>query len=331
VAQLGTPGNTTLRDVAEQVGVSIRTVSRVVNNETGFSEATRSRVLDAVESLGYRPNLLARGLIKGRSGTVALVATELTDPFFPELAEGVQNAANELGLTLLVASTANNAARQATVLESLRSHAVDGLILFPTAGTERDVVAVAASGLPTVAIDARWKAPGLVSVTSDIYDGARIATRHLVDGGRTCIAMISSVFSEQRTREAGYVDELTGVGHPIIERVDVTAAGGITAVEALLARHPNIDAIFAYNDLMAVGALKALRDAGRSVPGDVAVVGFDNIGLSEFVTPALTTIRIDRERLGREAINQLSTLMDNQAYSPELVELPVSLVVRESA
>ncbi len=323
--------NATLRDVAERVGVSIRTVSRVVNDEGGFSEATRARVLEAVDQLGYRPNLLARGLIKGRSGTIALVATELTDPFFPELAEGVQRAAAKFGLTLLVASSNNIADRQRDVLDSLRSHAVDGIILFPSAGTNDDVVALAADGTPTVVIDTPLTAPGLVCVTSEIARGAELATRHLLETGRRRIAMIGSSMSGSRTRERGYEASLPPEAPRIIERSDPTAAGGIDAMRRLLARDPQIDAVFAYNDLVAIGAMKALHDAGHTVPDDVAVVGFDDIDMAGLVIPALTTVHIDRERLGREAVTQLSALWEDPSADRPPVAIPVSLEVRDSA
>ena len=323
--------NATLRDVAERVGVSIRTVSRVVNDESGFSESTRARVLEAVEELGYRPNLLARGLIKGRSGTIALVATELTDPFFPELAEGVQRAAAKFGLTLLVASSNNIADRQRDVLDSLRSHAVDGIILFPSAGTEDDVLALASDGTPTVVIDTPLTARGLVCVTSEIREGAILATRHLVESGRRHIAMIGSSMSGSRTREPGYEAALPDGAVAMIERSDPTAAGGIDAMRRLLVREPELDAVFAYNDLVAIGAMKAVHDSGRSVPDDVAVVGFDDIDMAKLMTPALTTVHIDRERLGREAVTQLTALWEDADADRPPVLVPVALEIRDSA
>ena len=322
----------TLHDVARHVGVSTRTVSRVVNNEGGFSDATRTRVNDAIAELGYRPNLLARGLITKRSGTIGLIAGDMTDPFFPEVADGVQRVARELGLTMFFASTDGDRAQQRSVLESMRSHAVDGVLVFPAAGTQDDVIEFAQKGLRFVTIDEHIVAPNIVSVTSDIIGGAELAVRHLHDRGRRRVAMIANADSEKRWRERGYhtaVDSADAT--PLIERTEATTAGGMAAMERLLDGGADIDAVFVYNDLMALGAMRVLAQRGVRVPDDVAVVGFDNIEVSAVVTPSLTTINLDRMRLGRQALETLQVLRSGESTQLAPVTLPVELVVRESS
>lgn len=320
---------TTLHDVARHVGVSPRTVSRVVNDEGGFSEATRHRVSAAIQELGYRPNLLARGLITRRSDTIGLVGTDMTDPFFPELADGVQRAANDVGLTMFFASTDGDVERQAAVLDKLRSHGVDGVILFPAPGSRDQVRAFARAGLSIVTVDDPMEGPHLAAVASDIEVGAALGVGHLVATGRSRIAMLAIDAGHGR-RLRGYRSALPDGSEPIIEYGEATSVGGAEAMARVLGRTPDVDAVFAFNDLMAIGALRVLHQQGRRVPDDVAVVGFDDIGLSSMVTPALTTVHLDRERVGREAVSCLRAMADDPDGTREPVILPVELVIRES-
>ena len=330
------PREITLRDVATQVGVSPRTVSRVVNDEGGFSEATRQRVLDAVEKLGYQPNMLARGLITRRSGTIGLVGGGMTDPFFPALAEGIQREAREAGRTMFFASTDSDPQRQADVLRSLWSHAVDGVIVFPALDTIDQLTSYARRGLPVVIVDDQAEAPNLACVSFDLEAGAAMATRHLLDTGRRRLAMIASSLSpaRRRNRERGFLRGLRESGAstspPEVLRLLPTVEGGEAGMHQLLDRRPDVDGIFAYNDLVAVGAIRAAKARGRGVPDDLAVVGCDDIDMSSLVTPALTTIRLDRTHLSEQVTRALTELIDAPGLPRDPVILPVELVVRES-
>ncbi len=334
------PGRSvTLADVARRVGVSGRTVSRVVNDEGGCTPETRERILAAIEELGYRPNLLARSLIRRRSDTIGLMATKLDDPFFPEVAEGVQAAVHRLGKTMFLASSDNDPARQYQALDSLRSHGVDGVIVFP-AGDDRDgLVRLAAEGLPIVVINDEVSAPGLASVRADIQHGAELAVEHLVASGRTRIAMVADSRSHHSPRgsrrELGYrtVIERSGLTMPddTVWPEANSLVGGRRAAEAMLDHGSRPDAIFAYNDLMALGALQTLLARGIRVPDDIALVGFDDITMCEVVTPQLTSVRIDRDVLGQTAVEALQDLLDDPGSSPATRLLAVSLVVRGSS
>lgn len=318
----------TLHDVAKVVGVSPRTVSRVVNNEGGFSEKTEARVREAIAQLGYRPNLLARGLIRGRSATVALVGPTMTDPFFPELAEGVQRAASDHGLTMFMASTAASAEQQHTMLETLASYAVEGAIVFPVHETDEQLGALVASGLHLITIDRARGVPGAPNIRSDIEAGARRAVQHLRDRGCRHIAFLDGSHTLTGRRRTGYQaivgDDVTTA------KVDNTAEGGMRAMARILDMAPDVDGVFAYNDLMAIGALRVLGERGVRVPDDVAIVGFDDISVSAMLYPALTTVRLDRARIGREAVDQIVALTNGEPVAPEAL-IPVELVVRESA
>ena len=330
------PRGATLRDVAARVGVSPRTVSRVVNDEGGFSEATRVSVLEAVEDLGYQPNMLARGLITRRSGTVGLVGVDMTDPFFPAMAEGIQNAARKTGRTMFFASNDGDSQRQAEVFRSLWSHAVDGVIVFPVPGTIDQLAGYARRGMPLVVVDDIVEFPNLASVSFDLEDGAVQAAQHLLATGRRRIGMIGSEITVPRTRrrERGFLQAFesppVGAELPELVRVQPTVSGGAAGLQKLLGRRPDLDGIFAYNDLMAVGAMRAAQASGYRVPDDIAIVGCNDIEMSALVNPGLTTIRLDRPRLSAEAIRVLHELIETPTSNPTPVVLPVELVIRES-
>ncbi len=321
----------TLIDVAAKVGVSPRTVSRVVNGETGFSEATRQRVLAAVDELDYQPNLLARGLIRNSSDTFGFVITMIDDPFFPDLALGVQTAGLEHGRTMFFAVTNRDPAVEEQVLRSMMAHSIAGAIVFSEDHDQSKLARFADRGLQMVLVDDVLDHPNVCSVSIDLYDGARQVADHLVAVGRTNPAILSGSSPPRKQRRLrGFTETMTAHGVPVISRsVDLTLEAGEVAARQLLAEHPEVDAIFAFNDLMALGAMRAVQATGRTVPDDVAIVGCDGIQLTEFVNPSITTIHIDRERLGRTAVASLLELTSGS--NPEPVVLPVELVVRESA
>ncbi len=321
----------TLHDVAAVVGVSPRTVSRVVNDQGGFSKATRDRVMEAVRDLQYRPNAMARGLITRRSDALAFIAPVLNDPFFPEVAEGVQRAAVEAGLTMLFAMSNNDVDTEIDVLARLEAHAPHGVIIFPSKRSVDHLVQYLDRGVRMVLIDSEIEHPNAACVVSDLRSGAHTAVERLVERGCRKLAMVSNVHSAQTAgrRQTGFVESLPAEMEVIVEAVDPTFVGGRLAADALLERHPDIDGIFAYNDLVAIGAIQALQAAGRSVPDDVAVIGCDDIEMGSVVTPSLTTIRIDGERLGNEAVRALVALVDRKAVASPHV-LPVELIVRQS-
>jgi LacI family transcriptional regulator len=325
----------TLHDVARVAGVSSRTVSRVVNGEGGFSDATRDRVAGVIQQLGYRPNLLARALITKRSGTIGLVAVDITDPFFAELADGVQRSARDFGKTMFYATSDNDFDRQNEIFETMWSHAVDGLIVFTAAGSQDHVLEYASRGLPIVVIDQEMTGPGIGSICSDIFGGAVLAVNHLVEVGRRNIAMAANAHSAASLipprREAGFRSTL--VEHGLIGHIAYdapTIEGGRRAVAELLADHPDTDGIFAYNDMMALGAMQAIDAAGRRIPDDIAVVGFDDVAICEALVPSLTSVRIDRTRLSKEAVAFVQRLVEQPDMTHPPIKLDVELIRRAS-
>lgn len=319
--------------------MSARTVSRVVNGQGGCSPETLDRIQTAIRELGYRPNLMARALLTNRSDTIGLVGVEMSDPFFTELAEGVQRAARDAGHTMFFASTDDDPALQTEVLDALVGHGSSGAIVFPAQGSLSDVISASQHGLAIVLLNHELTAPRIGCVLNDLWGGARVAVEHLISSGRRRVAMITDSnnlrFQVAPRRLSGYREALTRAGHALDDDLlmldENTVAGGRAATARLmnLARPP--DAIFAYNDLMAIGALQELSRLGVRVPDDVAVIGFDDITMCEVVSPTLTSVRIDREELGRTAVELLWQLVEHPTETLTPVRLPVELVLRESA
>ena len=332
------PSGSTLHDVAALAGVSPRTVSRVVNDEGGFGEPTRLRVLEAIEKVGYRPNMLARALVTRRTHTVGLVVPRLVDPFFAELVDGVQAAAKATGRTVIIAKHDDDPAEFGSILETLSSFAVDGAIVYTPSGEAATVVRHAGRGLRTVVIGVEVSGKNLGSVLWDISRGAEVGVEHLVRAGRTRLVMLSNTDSADSLlpprRETAFRHTLQSAGLVFTEarvvRRDPSIEGGRAAMEAVLAAGTPVDGVFAYNDAMAIGALQALALAGLQVPHDVALVGFNDIALCSALVPALTSVRLDRTAIGREAM----ALLDRMRSTPDEnapVVVDVELIVRQSA
>jgi LacI family transcriptional regulator len=333
----GMSNGATLHDVAALAGVSTRTVSRVVNDEAGFGEATRLRVLDAIEKVGYRPNMLARALITRRTGTIGLVVPQMVDPFFAELVGGVQDAAKASGRTMLIATHDNDLAEFDSILETLSSFAVDGAIVYSPKGERAMLVKHAERGLPIVAFGMEISGANLGSVLWDVGRGAELAIEHLVQVGCTKVAMLSHTDAVNTQllprRETAFRHSLQTAGLEFsdarVVRRDPTIDGGRDAMQAILASGIPVDGVFAYNDAMAIGALQALAVAGLRVPDDVALVGFNDIAMCAALVPSLTSVRLDRVAVGREAVALLDRIRSTpHDYQPVYVD--VKVVVRES-
>jgi LacI family transcriptional regulator len=327
----------TLRDVAQEAGVSTKTVSRVVNNQGELSEATRQRVLVAIEKLGYRPSKLARALVTQHTDTVGLVLGDITNPFFPEVARGVLDTAEAVGYNVFVCNSDGDHKREIRTLNSLSDHAVDGIINFATFELEPSLNQYAVPGRPMVLVNRLFDCPWVSAVMMQAQRGAETAVGYLIAKGRRQIAMLAGpAFSMNRLqRVRGYRAAFAAHGLPIIEEWIVPGAPiqtrGRESARALLMRYPEITAIFAYNDLLALGAMQACKELGRRVPDDCAIIGFDDIPLADSICPALTTVRVDKYELGRQAMNRLLQMLAQPGIELAPVWMDVELVVRQSA
>ena len=331
----------TIRDVATAAGVSHMTVSRVLNAAQTVRESTRSRVLAAISELGYVPSPMAQGLIANRSHALGLVSAEISDPFFAEVVAGAEVETRRRGYYLMVASVEDHARDdERGYLHLMLTRRVEGLIVArPTEPLSRERLGAAiAAGVPLVAIGSA-ELPGFTLVDVDNRDGGRQATEFLIRQGHRQIATISPslVWPSARNRLAGYRQALTVAGlrdDPALVEVgsDWGPECGREGVSKLLDRRAGFTALFAQNDLIAIGAMRALRERGLDVPGDVSVVGYDDISVASYVHPPLTTIRQPMREVGalaaRIVLDQLTAREGGVGRDGYL--LPATLVVRDS-
>jgi LacI family transcriptional regulator len=327
----------TLRDVAQKAGVSIKTVSRVVNDQGEISDDTRQRVQAVIDELGYRPNLIARGLVTQRSSAVGLIFPDITNPFFPEAIRGVQDVARARGYNTLLCNSDENKQEEIRTLHSLAAQGVDGIIIFPCFHTADNLTVFAENYQPIVSVNKRYDHPHISMVLTDIYGGAKQAVEYLFGRGHRHIAMLAGleVSPTRGRRVQGFLDTMATYNLPVSEEAILAALptleSGYDAAKRLLRQNPQATAIFAYNDLLALGAIKACKELGRRVPDDCAVIGFDDIQLASLVDPALTTIRLDKYEIGWQAMNRLLEMLDNPDTRFAPIELGTELIVRESA
>jgi DNA-binding LacI/PurR family transcriptional regulator len=327
----------TLEEVAAVAGVSRATVSRVINDSPKVSPAVRATVEAAIAQLGYVPNRAARSLVTRRTDSIGLVVSEpealvFSDPFFAGIVRGVSGALAEtnMQLVLVIAQTAGQ--RKKLEQYVLNGH-VDGVLLVSLHGDDPLPAGLAAAGVPAVLVGRPVRGVPLPWVDADNRGGATAAVRHLLGRGRRRIATITGPqdMSAGVDRLDGYRDALPGPARALVEIGDFSEESGVRAMTALLDREPGLDAVFAASDLMAAGALRALRAAGRAVPDEVAVIGFDDSIIARQTDPALTTVRQPVHELGREVTRRLLEMIGTGAAPAPGLVLPTELVVRGSA
>jgi DNA-binding LacI/PurR family transcriptional regulator len=337
----GSDGRVTLDEVARVAGVSRATVSRVVNGNQKVGTDARRDVERAIARLGYVPNLAARSLVTRRSESIGVVIPEppgmlFGDPYFPRLLRGVSSelSARNLQLVLLMPQSSDEERRLEHYLSA--GH-VDGALLVSLHGNDTLPDVLTARGVPVV-VGGRPPSGEMVSyVDVDNVGGARTAVGHLIEGGRRNIATIAGPadMSAGVDRLAGYQGALAAAGHhpdPGLEAVaDFTQQGGAEAMRRILDQRPDVDAVFAASDLMAAGAIGVLRAAGRRIPEDVAVVGFDDSSIAETSDPALTSVRQPIEEMGREMVRLLLEQASRPGSVPRKVILATRLVRRRSS
>jgi DNA-binding LacI/PurR family transcriptional regulator len=330
----------TLRDVAELAGVSFKTVSNVIHDHPHVSEATRSRVLAAIDQLGYRPNLTARTLRSGRTGAIGLAVPELSLAYFAELADEVITVADRHEMIVLIEQTGGDPDREREVLTGPRRQLTDGLLFSPL-GLGSDDADVLDVDFPLVLLGERIFGGPVDHVTMENVAGAQAATRHLLDLGRRRIAVLGAhtgeVIGSAGLRLEGYRAALADAGVPFDDDLIVDAgpwhrSNGAEAMRNLLARGTTFDAIFALNDELALGALRVLGESGIRVPADVAIIGFDDVDEGRYSFPSLSTVDPGRREIARLAVEVLLEVIaagENRAPRREL-RSPFRILQRES-
>lgn len=327
----------TIAEIARRARVSKTTVSRVLNNKGDVDASTAIRVREVIAATGYTPSAGAVGLARGRTQTVGMLVPGLTWPWMGDVLQGVADVLEARGYGLLL-NTVNRGEDSLTQFaKHVSANAFDGLLLVEPPDTLSYITSLHESGLPVVMIDDRGHHPGFPSVATSNHDGAADAAAHLLGLGRTRLAMVSgpAEFGCTRDRTAGLRTRLSTAGVQFDERLliegDFTRGGGRAAVDELLASGVAFDGVFAHNDLMAVGILDGLQAAGRIVPDDVAVIGFDDISIAAHTRPSLTTIRQPSREMGEAAASMLLAHLAGEEPPDAPFVVPTSLVVRESA
>ena len=332
--------STTMKRIAGELGVSITTVSKVLNNRADISEATRSRVLAKVEELGYKRNAVARSLSLRRSHTLGIIIPDLMHSFFVEIIAGIEPVASSRGYGLLLCSSSENPEKEQSELEMLRSRQVDGIVLASAhaSGNTDMLQQLTKQGTTLVMID-RDDHPGVKChrVLTDDERVGHLATDHLLDLGRRAIAHIGGpAIVHAKRREKGWRDALRArdikAPDEWIVRGGFMESEGYQAMKRLLDVRPKIDAVFAANDPSAIGAMKAIWEAGLRVPDDIAVVGVGDIALGDLLRVPLTTVGWSRTDQGRHAAElMLNSLDEDNDAEPQRIIIPPRLIARASS
>lgn len=331
--------------MAKLSGVSVSTVSRVFNGYGDVSIATRERVREAARALDYAPSAAARTLVRRRSQLIGVVLftgrehPDLGHPFFQDVLVGLKHGIGVRGYDVLLFATEQPGASGEgghSYLRRARHHHVDGIVLMGVDRSDPEVAKLLEADIPLIGVDLEVSGPKASNVASDNVGGARLAVRHLHELGHRQIATIAGPQDTKAgaDRLLGFRAELQALGlerPPEYEQVgDFYTESGEATMRTLLALPEPPTAVFAAADLMAVGAIKSVREAGLDVPGDVAVVGFDDIQLASLLNPSLTTVRQDKVGLGQAAARALLDQIENPDTTPAALTLPVELVVRAS-
>ncbi len=324
-----------MRDVAEAVGLSVQTVSAVINDKPGLTARTRARVREAIRELGYRPYWVARSLRTGQTHTLALVVSDIANPSFSTMASAAEDHAHSFGYSLVLYNTHDDIEREGSYMRTAMERWVDGVIFVSARDQMTSLAALQGAGIPSVAIDripADFHGP---SVTLDNLKAGRLAAGHLLGLGHTRLAHISGPLQLTLARERmqGFCDLLAerNLAPAIYENEQGWECEyGLAGMRDLLARDVRPTAVFVANDRMALGAIQAAHQAGLTVPGELSVVGTDDIEVAAYLVPPLTTVRQSFDRLARLGVQLLLDTLNGQGHENEHLMIEPELVVRQS-
>jgi LacI family transcriptional regulator len=335
-----TKTRTTIADVAAAAGVHPSTVSRVLSagGPSSIAGATARRVTAAADRLGYRPSAIARSLRLRRTLTLGMLVPDITNPFFSSIIKGAEDAARGRGYNLILCNTEDLPEREASYLAVLRERQVDGLLIASSRMGNATITGLRRDRFPFVLLNRSARAAADLAVLVDNKAGAEAVVAHLAGLGHLRVAHIAgpSTTTTGAERGAGFIAAARANGlatdrRLLIEAEAFSEAAGYTAARALLAREDRTTAIFAANDLIAIGALAAVREAGLRVPHDISIVGFNDIPLAGLLEPALTTVRVPQLEMGQRAAELLVARLEGRQHGPGRVILPTTLIVRASS
>lgn len=326
---------TTIRDVATLAKVSVATVSRVINKKKYVHSDTEQKVLQAMKQLNYKPNSIARGLSGKSMNVIGLIIPSIINPFFPELARGVEDVAHKHGYTVILCNSDDQKSKEKSYIELLKSRSIDGIIFSSSTLSHDDVGKIKDNKIPLVLMDRAGNSDKYSTIRINNKEGVKLAVDHLLQEGCSKIAHIYGpqdistarerlkMFEEIASVYEWYTPTLMVPGNFSIE-------GGRKAVEMLIDRHPDVDGIFAGNDLMAVGALKQLHQLGIKVPDQIIICGFDGIQISQMTHPELSTVAQPIYEMGKKAAETLINEIEGLTAGNQIHEFDVQLIKRDS-
>lgn len=324
----------TIKDVSKLAGVSVATVSRVINNKGYVGKETRENIEKAMEMLKYTPNDIARRLAGKKSNTIGLVIPDILNPFFPEIARAVEDTANELGYNIILCNTDNSSKKEKQYFDMLFNKQVDGIIISSYTVIPETLLEIMDKNMPVVVIDNKFEGTKIPTVTSNNKNGGRLATEHLLECGATKIAYIGGYFHIKAVRERyeGYeeVCKEKNIYYPsIIRNCDFTLKSGYDITKELLENNNDINGIFAGNDIVAAGAYKALVDMGYNVPNDIKLIGYDGL-ISNTDYLEISSVGQQIYACGRLSVEVLYKLIKDEELEQDTFVLNVDLIKRKS-
>ncbi len=328
----------TLKDIAKKAGVAHTTVSRALRGSPLISTATSERIRQIAAEMGYHPSAAARSLKTNRSYTLGVIVSAIDDPFFSEILQGIDDVAQESGYSLYIAASQRSLERERLIVRTMREQRVDGVILCSTPFSSEQSKQLRADEIPLVVVNNQSAEDYRYSIYHDDLDGSCQITRHLIDLGHERIAYLGYAHSGRTNaqRLKGYRAEMKKAGLTVHASYEIVAqtsdpAGGRVATRQILTLSPLPTAIFCYNDMLAIGVLRGLQEVGLRIPEDCSVAGFDNITISAFTTPPLTTLDQPKRTIGAQAARLVLGLLDGaEDASPKIQTLKGTLLIRRS-
>lgn len=328
----------TITDVARLAGVSTTTVSHIINGTRYVSEELKERVDNAIKQLGYRPNSLARGLRRGESKTIGLIVPDNSNPFFAEILRTIENIGFSHGYSVFLCNSDGDLAKEVSYTESLYAKQVDGIVFITANNNVEHLQRLTTNGIPLVIVDRDLQMADTDVILVDNFKGGYDATQYLIGLGHRKIACITgpSLLTPSADRVNGYKAALQEAGIPELPEYivagDFQFDSGNLGMQQLIQLNPRPTAVFACNDVMALGAMQALRNASLSIPNDISLIGFDDIPLTSVVTPSLSTIAQPIKEIARLTIDLLMRRIQEKdcKFPPKKVILSTELVARES-
>ncbi len=322
----------TVKDVAQAAGVSLMTVSRAINGQEGIGEETRKRILDLARQMNYQPSQIARSLATRQTNTLGLVVPDVSNPFFAHIARGAEDAAYDNGYSVFLINVSENIDRERSALDSLWQKEVDGVLLCSPRLPENEL-RLYFDRFPQMVLvnrDLSLPHPNISTINVDDRLGTEMVVKHFIKKGRKNLALIAGPETSQsaQRRKEGFLKSIKSTNLQFAESQVIhcppTVQGGMEAALRLLDQHPEIDAISAYNDLVAIGVLQACKQRNKKVPAEIAVIGVDDVPLASLVQPTLSTLRVDQYEIGRLAVsfffeNIQSGFPANRIIEPELI------------